>query len=42
MVSEEENDELMKPFLEQEIIDVIWSTEPNKAPGLYGFSFNFY
>ena len=42
LVSEEENDELMKPFSEQEIIDVIWSMERDKAPGPYGFSFHFY
>ena len=42
MVSEEENDELMKPFSEQEIIDVIWSMEPDKAPGPDGFSFHFH
>ena len=41
MVNEEENDELMKPFSEQEIIDVIWSMEPYKAPGPNGFSFHF-
>ena len=38
LVSEEENDELMKPFSEQEIIDVIWSMELDKAPGPNGFS----
>ena len=27
VVNERENDELMKPFYEQEIIDVIWSME---------------
>ena len=42
MVSEEEIIELMKPILEQEIIDVIWSMESNKAPGPDGFSFHFY
>ena len=42
MVSEEENDELMNPFLEQEIIVVIWSMEMDKAPSPDGFSFNFY
>ena len=41
MVSEEENLELMKPFSEEEIIDVIWSMEPDKAPGPDGFSFIF-
>ena len=37
MVSEEENDELMKPFSEQEIIDVIWSMELDKAQVLMVF-----
>ena len=32
----------MKPFMEEEIIDVIWSMEPDKAPGPDGFSFHFY
>ena len=41
-MSEEENVELMKPFSEQEIIDVIWSMEPDKAPGPDRFSFHFY
>ena len=30
MVSEEANGELMKPFKEEEIIDVIWSMESDK------------
>ena len=42
LVSEVENSELMKPFIEQEIIDVIWSMESDKAPGPDGFSFHFY
>ena len=42
LVSEEENGELMKPFTEEEIIDVILSMEPYKAPGLDDFSFHFY
>ena len=41
-MSEAENDELMQPFKEQEIIDVIWSMEPDKAPSPDGFSFQFY
>ena len=32
----------MKPFAEQEIIDVIWDMESDKAPGPDGFSFHFY
>ena len=34
LVSTEENGELMNPFTEEEIINVIWSVEPDKAPGL--------
>ena len=41
LVSEEENGELMMPFLEKEIIDFIWSMDPNKAPSPDGFSFHF-
>ena len=42
LVSEEENGELMKPFTEEEIIDVIWSMELDKAPSPNRFSFHFY
>ena len=37
-----EEDELMKHFSEQEIIDVILSMESDKARGPDGFSFHFY
>ena len=42
LVSKEPNGELMEPFTEEEIIDVIWSMEPDKSPGPDGFSFQFY
>ena len=42
LVSSEDNDDLMKPFTEQEILDVIWVMEPDKAPRPDGFSFHFY
>ena len=42
LVSKETNGELMDPFTKEEIIDVIWLMEPNKAPGPDGFSFQFY
>ena len=42
LVIKEENDESMQPFSEQEIIDVIWSMELDKALGPDGFSFHFY
>ena len=32
----------MKPFTEEEIIDVIWSMEPDNALGSDEFSFHFY
>ena len=41
LVSNETNEGLMEPFTEEEIIDVIWSMEPDKSPGLDGFSFHF-
>ena len=42
LVSEEENNETMKPFSKQEIIDVIWSMKSDSAPGPNGFSIHFY
>jgi hypothetical protein len=42
LVSKEDNASLMKPFTEEEINNVIWSMEPDKAPGPDGFSINFY
>ena len=42
LVNPEDNQALLKPFSEQEILDVIWVMEPDKAPGSDGFSFHFY
>ena len=42
LVSPEDNFVLMNPFTEQEIIEVIWAMESDKAPGPDGFSFHFY
>ena len=42
MVNAEDNGELMKPFSEAEIIDVIWSMDSDKAPGPDNFSIHFY
>ena len=42
LVSKKVNEELMHPFTEQEIIDVIWSMKPNSALGPDGFSIHFY
>ena len=42
LARDEENKELINPFSEKEIIDVIWSMGPDKAPGPDGLSFHFY
>ena len=42
LVSEENNLNLMKPFYEEEINNVVWAMESDKAPGPNGFSFHFY
>jgi hypothetical protein len=41
-VNEEDNTSLLKPFSEDEINNVIWMMEPDKAPGPDGFSIHFY
>ena len=42
IVNPEGNAGLMKPFSENEILEVIWEMESNKAPSSDGFSFHFY
>ena len=42
LVGHEDNVDLVKPFFEQEVVDVIWSMEPEKSPGMEGFSIHFY
>eukprot|EP00253_Pinus_taeda_P034935 PITA_34935 len=42
MVNEEDNASLLKPFTEEEISNVIWKMEPDKAPRPDGFSIHFY
>ena len=42
LVSNEENIDLMKPFLEREIVEVIWAMESDKAPGPDDFSIHFF
>ena len=42
IVSPEGNAGLTKPFSENEILEVIWVMELDKAPGSDGFSFHFY
>lgn len=42
MVNEENNSNLLKLFTEEEINNVIWDMEPNKAPSPCGFSAQFY
>ena len=42
LVGTEDNYDLMKPFSEKEILDVIWEMESDKDPGSDGFCFHFY
>jgi hypothetical protein len=42
LVNRNDNSTLMKPFSEEEIYNVIWSMEPDKAPGPDGFTIQFY
>eukprot|EP00253_Pinus_taeda_P011936 PITA_11936 len=42
LVSLEDNESLIRPASEEEIINIVWSMEPNKAPGPDGFSIHFY
>jgi hypothetical protein len=42
LIRRNDNSVLMKPFSEEEICNVIWSMEPDKAPGPDGFSIHFY
>ena len=42
LVSEENNVSLMKSFTEEEIRNVVWDMESDKAPGPDGFYFHFY
>ena len=42
VVSTEDKENLLKPFSEQEVLDIIWAMDPDKAPGMDGFSFHFY
>ena len=42
LVSDDMNDELCKPFSEQEISDALFQMGPLKAPGLDGFPARFF
>jgi len=42
LVNKEDNVAFMKAFSEDEINKVVWSMEPDKAPGPDGFSIHFY
>eukprot|EP00253_Pinus_taeda_P014967 PITA_14967 len=42
LVSEEANASLMRPAMEEEITNIVWSMDPDKAPGPDGFSIHFY
>jgi len=42
LVRAEDNIDLNRPFTEEEVIKVIWSMDPDKAPGPDGFTIHFY
>eukprot|EP00253_Pinus_taeda_P009219 PITA_09219 len=42
LVSEEANASLTSPATEEEITNIVWSMDPDKAPGPDGFSIHFY
>eukprot|EP00253_Pinus_taeda_P020349 PITA_20349 len=42
LVSAYDNSILLSPVTEEEIANIVWSMEPDKAPGLDGFSIHFY
>jgi hypothetical protein len=42
IVSEHENNQLVKDITEEEIIKAVWSLDPDKAPGPDGFPIRFY
>eukprot|EP00253_Pinus_taeda_P002669 PITA_02669 len=42
LVSEEDNASLTSPVTEEEITNIVWSMDPDKAPGPDGFSIHFY
>jgi hypothetical protein len=42
LVSRNDKSSLMKSFSEEEINNIIWSMEPDKAPGADGFTIHFY
>ena len=42
IVSEHENNQLVKDITEEEIIKEVWSLEPDKGPGPDGFPIIFY
>jgi hypothetical protein len=42
LISPEDNELLCRPTTEEEIVNVIWSMEADKAPGPDGFTIHFY
>eukprot|EP00253_Pinus_taeda_P028806 PITA_28806 len=42
LVSPEDNSVLINPIIEEEVSKVIWSMDPDKAPGPDGFTIHFY
>ena len=41
LVNKDDNSALSKQFIEEEICNIIWAMEPDKAPGPDGFSIHF-
>jgi hypothetical protein len=42
IVSEHDNNQLVKEITEEEIVKAVWDMDPDKAPGPDGFSIRFY
>ena len=42
LIMEEDNEDLSKSIMEPEIKESIWELQVDKAPGLDGFTINFY
>jgi len=42
VVSEHENNQLVKDIIEEEIAKAVWSLDPDKSPGPDGFLISFY
>lgn len=38
----EEGEQLIRPFLEEEVREAVWECDASKSPGPDGFNFNFF